>query len=37
MSESVSLLNMFSLYEPPETLESVLSQAAVVAADIDPA
>jgi len=36
MSESVSLLNMFSLYEPPEALESVLSQAAVVAADIDP-
>ena len=37
MSESVSLLNMFSLYEPPEALKSVLSQAAVVAADIDPA
>ena len=36
MSESVSLLNMFSLYEPPEALEGVLSQAAVVAADIDP-
>ncbi len=36
MSESVSLLNMFSLYEPPEALKSVLSQAAVVAADIDP-
>ena len=37
MSESVSLLHMFSLYEPPEALKSVLSQTAVVAADIDPA
>ena len=36
MSEQVSLLNMFSHYEPPETLKSVLDQAAVVAADIDP-
>ncbi len=36
MSEFVSLLNMFSAYEPPESLYSVLSQAAVVAADIDP-
>ena len=36
MSEQVSLLNMFSIYEPPETLRSVLDQAAVVAADIDP-
>ncbi len=37
MAESVSIRNMFALYEPPEALESVLSQAAVVAADIDPA
>ena len=36
MSESVTLLNMFSLYEPPEELHSLLSQAAVVAADIHP-
>ena len=36
MSEFISLLNMFSLYEPPEELHSLLSQAAVVAADIDP-
>ena len=37
MSEKVTLLNMFPDYEPPEALESVLSQAAIVAADIDPA
>ena len=36
MAESVSLLNMFALYQPPEELASLLSQAAVVAADIDP-
>ena len=36
MADSVSLLNMFALYQPPEPLHSVLSQAAVVAADIDP-
>ena len=36
MSETVHFLNMFSMYEPPEALKSVLSQAAVVAADIDP-
>ena len=36
MANSVSLLNMFALYQPPEPLVSVLSQAAVVAADIDP-
>ena len=35
MEENVGFLNMFSLYEPPEALESVLSRAAVVAADID--
>ena len=37
MSEQVFLLNMFPAYEPPEVLESALSQAAIVAADIDPA
>ena len=36
MSEQVFLLNMFPDYEPPEVLESALSQAAIVAADIDP-
>ncbi len=35
MSESTYFLNMFSEYQPPEPLKSVLSQAAVVAADID--
>ncbi len=30
-------LNMFSAYQPPEYLKTVLSQAAVTAADIDPA
>ena len=35
MSETTYFLNMFSEYEPPEPLKSVLSQAAVVAADID--
>jgi len=36
MSEPTLFLNMFSAYEPPEALQSALSQAAVVAADIDP-
>ena len=36
MSEQVFLLNMFPDYEPPEVLKSTLSQAAIVAADIDP-
>ena len=36
MKQSVPFLNMFSAYEPPETLQSVLHQAAIVAADIDP-
>ena len=36
MSEQISLLNMFSIYEPPEALRCALDQAAVVAADIDP-
>ncbi len=35
MKEQVHFLNMFPDYEPPETLLSVLSQAAIVAADID--
>ena len=35
MSEQPCFLNMFSAYEPPETLKSALSQAAIVAADID--
>ena len=36
MNERTYFLNMFSDYEPPEELVSVLSQAAIVAADIDP-
>ena len=36
MHETVLFLDMFNQYQPPETLQSVLSQAAVVAADIDP-
>ena len=36
MSEQVFFNNMFPDYTPPEPLESVLSQAAIVAADIDP-
>ncbi len=35
MNGNQFFLNMFSDYEPPESLKSVLSQAAVVAADID--
>ena len=35
MSNTTYFLNMFSDYEPPEALESVLSQAAIVAADLD--
>ena len=34
--ENVLFLNMFPDYEPPEALSSVLNQAAIVAADIDP-
>ena len=37
MSEQVTFLNMFSDYEPPEALLGALSQAAIAAADIDPA
>ena len=36
MKKTVFFLNMFPDYEPPEALKSVLSQAAIVAADIDP-
>ena len=36
MAEQIYFLNMFSDYKPPEDLQMVLSQAAVVAADIDP-
>ena len=35
MTDKVYFFDMFSDYEPPETLESVLSQAAIAAADID--
>ena len=35
MKEQVFFLNMFSDYEPPEELHNALSQAAIVAADID--
>ena len=34
--EKVYLFNMFPDYEPPEALKSALSQAAIVAADLDP-
>ena len=36
MKSNVFFLNMFSAYEPPEHLKTVLSQAAISAADIDP-
>ena len=36
MQEHISFLNMFSQYQPPEGIADTLSQAAVVAADIDP-
>ena len=36
MTNEVFFLNMFPGYEPPESLYAVLSQAVVVAADIDP-
>ncbi len=35
MKENTFFLNMFSDYEPPEVLEAALSQAAIVAAEID--
>ena len=37
MNQETSFLNMFSDYEPPESLYEAISQAAIVAADIDPA
>ena len=37
MNTSVFFLNMFSAYQPPEHLQTVLSQAAITAAEIDPA
>ena len=37
MSERTCFLNMFSDYEPPEALKSALLQAAIVAADLNPA
>ena len=36
MEEKTYFLNMFSDYEPPETLKNAISQAAIVAADLDP-
>ena len=36
MKEKILFLNMFPDYEPPEQLQAALSQAAIVAADIDP-
>ena len=36
MDETVYLLNMFPDYVPPEELREALSQAAIVAADINP-
>ena len=36
MNQKVYLTNMFPDYEPPEELKTALSQAAIVAADIDP-
>ena len=37
MSEKTCFLNMFSDYEPPEALKEALFQAAIVAADLNPA
>ena len=36
MENATYLLNMFSDYEPPESLKEAISQAAIVAADLDP-
>ena len=36
MMEKTYFLNMFPEYQPPEALYSALSQAAIVAADLDP-
>ena len=35
MPKDIYLLNMFPDYEPPEALQDALSQAAIVAADLD--
>ncbi len=37
MKEKVLFLNMFSEYQPPEALQSAFSQAAIVAAEVNPA
>ena len=37
MENTIYFLDMFPDYEPPEVLRGTLSQAAIVAADIDPA
>ena len=37
MKEKTYFLNMFSDYDPPETLKDTLSQAVIVAADLDAA
>ena len=37
MNKTVFFLHMFSEYQPPEPLYGLLSQAAITAADIDPA
>ena len=36
MSQTVSFMNMFSDYKPPEILDDIVSQAAILAADIAP-
>ena len=36
MKDKTYILDMFPDYEPPETLKNAISQAAIVAADIDP-
>ena len=36
MNEKTYFLNMFSDYEPPESLKEAISQAAIVAADLNP-
>ena len=36
MNQNILFLNMFPDYEPPDALKQALSQAAIVAADIDP-
>ena len=36
MKERIPFLKMFSLYQPPDDLNDVICQAAIVAADIDP-